>query len=103
MPSPAWENLDDFLQVDDFAVPAVITLQNLSTVSLNVIFDDPYLNAETGEYQADTSEPRILCKESDVVAVTRGDSVLVGGKTYDILTAFQSDGTGMAFCRLAPT
>lgn len=106
MPAPAWEDLDDFLQEDEFAVPAVITLQGGGTISLSVIFDDPYEGADLEDaYTKDTENPKAGCKESLVGAVRRGDSITItfhtGAQTFDILTAAQPDGTGWATLELA--
>lgn len=104
MRGPSWENLDDFLATDDdggFAQPAVIQFQAGGTRTIKVIFDDPYLNAQLGEYEADTSEPRISGKEVDMVGISHGDYVTVAGETFDVLSSPQADGTGWALVKLA--
>lgn len=104
MRGPSWENLDDFLQTDDnggFATPAVITFRNGSTRTINVHFDDPYLNAALGEYEADTSEPRCSGKETDMVGIVKGCTCLVTGELFDIMTSPQPDGTGWALFTMA--
>lgn len=106
MPAPAWEDLGEFLQDDDFAVPAVITLQGGGTIALSVVFDDPNVNAEMGDaYTRDTTLPQAMCREDLVAAVKRGDTIAItfhtGARTFDILTAPQPDGTGMAILELA--
>lgn len=110
MPSPAWENLDDFLDRDDFAVEALVEFQAGGTRTVWGIFDDPYMNAQLGEYEADTSKPRLLAKESDFAGVKRGDLVaiiqrdkagnIVSREEYDIMTGAQSTGDGMALLAL---
>lgn len=102
MPAPAWEDLGEFLDVDEFATEATITLQGGGTLQVTGIYDDPYLNAELGEYDMDTSRPRFTCAESAVPGVARGDTIEIGGTTYDVMSAPQSDGTGMAMLDLAP-
>lgn len=101
MPAPAWEDLDAFLNVDEFAVTATVHLQGGTTRAVRGIFDDPYLNAELGEYEFDTNRPRLTCKESDVIGVLRGDTVVIGSKTYDVLSTANPDGTGMAVLEMA--
>lgn len=97
MPSPSWENLDDFLSVDEFAVSAVIEDEDGGDIrQVTGIFDDPYLNAELGEYDMDTSKPRFLAKETELSGVRRGARVTIGAKIYDVLTGSQSTGDGMA-------
>ena len=98
---PAWEQLDEFLDVDEFAVEAALGLQAGGTRMISGIFDDPYLDAELGEYALDTSRPRLTCKSSDVGDARRGDTVTIEGKIYDVLTGPQHDGTGMATLDLA--
>ena len=97
MPLP-WDDLDAFLT--DFAVPVTLHAGGTDRV-IKAIYDDPYLNAQIGEYEADTSRPRLTCKESDVAGVVRGDTVIVEGTTYDVLSSPQGDGTGMAMLDLA--
>lgn len=103
MPTPSWDNLGAFLQPGDFAVTATITLQAGGTRLVQGIYDDPYLNADLGEYDADLSEPRFTCKLADVVGVKRGDSLTIAGEagTFDVLREPQGDGTGMAVLKLA--
>lgn len=101
MPKPAWEDLDAFLNVDEFAVSATVTFQDGTTMAVRGIFDDPYLNAELGEYELDSSRPRLTCKEADVIDVRRGDTVTIDGRVYDVLTTAQPDGTGMAQLEMA--
>ncbi len=105
MPSPSWENLDDFFDLDSsggFAVSAVIDIQGVGARTVNGIFDDPYLNADLGEYDTDTSAPRFTCKEIDVQGVGRGDYLTVNGTKYNIMTEPQSDGAGVAIIRMEP-
>lgn len=107
MPSPAWEDLDDFLSDDDFAFPAVIALQGGGQVSLSVIYDDPGEEARLGDaYTHDTTGPKAACKESLVGTVKRGDTITItfpaGPRQFDILRAPEGDGTGMATLHLAP-
>lgn len=102
MPTPAWDNLDAFVNTDDFAVLATVTLHDGAVRMVRGIFDDPYLNAQLGEYELDTSRPRFTCKEADVIGVLRGDTVEIDGRTFDVLTSAQPDGTGMAQLELAP-
>ena len=102
MPAPIWEHLSDFLDTDDFAVAATLHSQTGSPRQLCGLFDDPYVNTKIGEYEADASAPRFLCRQSDVRSVQRGDQMQIDGDWYVILTTPQFDGTGMATLKLAP-
>lgn len=101
MSTPSWENPDAFLQLDDFAIEATVTPQGGFSRVIRGIFDEPYLNAQLGEYEADASDPRLSCKETDVSDLSQKDKVQIESKTYYLLTAPQSDGTGFAVLRLA--
>ena len=101
MPQHAWEDLDTFLQVDEFATWATVRLQDGGERRIRGIFDDPYLNAELGEYELDSTRPRLTCRWADVRDVTRGDVVEIDGTVYDVVTNAQPDGTGMGLLALA--
>lgn len=111
MPAPSWEELDQFLAPEDFAVEARIEFQDGSKPrTVYGIFDDPYMNTELGEFDMDTSKPRLLAKVSDFAGVGRGEQVViverdrrgfvVTEKTYDVVTGPQSTGDGMAILAL---
>lgn len=106
MPSPAWEDPDDFLQEDDFAFPAVISLQGGATVSLSVIFDEPGMTARAGDFEHDTTGPTATCRADLVAGVKRSDSITItfptGARTFDVLKTPKPDGTGFAVLDLAP-
>lgn len=99
MPAPVWENLDDFLDLDTnggFAFPAVIQFRDAPSKTVSVIFDDPYFDAQVGEYVADTSSPRITGKESDLGRIRRGDTITIAGETFIATASAEPDGTGTA-------
>jgi len=101
MPSLDWEDLDDFLDANEFAVSGMLSFQAGGSQAVTVIFDDPYLNAQIGEYEMDTTSPRALGKLSELKDARRGDVLTIDGKDYDVLTGPQPDGTGMATLALA--
>lgn len=96
-----FEDINDFIDEDEFAVPAVIKLSSGAYRQVSVIFDAPYLDANTGEYDMDTVRPRVSGKFSDFTGVTRGDVVVVNNRNYDVLTEPQPDGTGWGMLELA--
>lgn len=100
MPNPVWDDLTVFVDTDDFAVVAVI-VQSGATRRVSCIFDDPYLDAQVGEYALDSSEPRITAKESDLIGIRRGAACTVAGKSWAVLDAPKPDGTGMAVLKLS--
>jgi hypothetical protein len=102
MLQPSWENLDDFLNTDEFAVTAVLLPQSGVSRQIVGLFDEPFMDAELGEYRMDQVAPRFMCRADQVGDVTRGDVLIVQGRTLDIMQAPMVDGTGMATIRLAP-
>ena len=101
---PSWENLDVFLQLDDvggFGTTATLQFTDGSERSVKGILDEPYLNAQLGEYEVDDVQPRFTCKAADVVGVKRRDCFLLGdGRKFFVMGFPQQDGTGMAVLKL---
>lgn len=101
MPKPAWEDLDAFLDPGDFATACVVHFQAGGTRPVTGLFDDPYLDAQVGEFVMDSSQPRLLAKASDLTGIKRGDWIVVPGEgTFDIMTSPQGDGNGMSMLKL---
>lgn len=97
MAAPAWERLDDFLSLDEFAVAAIFIPQaGAARDPVTVIFDEPFLNAELGEYDLSAGVPRALCKESDVAGLKKHDACLIGEVRFRLDHDPQPDGTGFA-------
>lgn len=111
MPKPSWENLDDFLELDDtggFAHRAVIERATGGNLTVTGIFDEPYMSADAGEYMMDTIQPRFMAKETDFPGVRRGDVFYLVdadgaqvGERLAVMTYPQGDGTGMATLALS--
>lgn len=101
MPAPDWEDLDAFLDEEEFATPVSVTRADGVVLTLSGIYEDQYLDAQLGEYRMDHERPRVWCKQSDVPGVRKGDTCTVDGITYDVMTEPQGDGTGMAMLELA--
>lgn len=100
--TPDWDDLETFLDLDDFAVEVRLFPAAGEPRTVPAIFDRPFLSADLGEYMAETEQPRITATEADLQGMTRGDRVDVAGTVYDVLGGPQPDGTGMATLPLAP-
>lgn len=97
MPAPAWERLDDFLNEDEFAVSAVFVPKNgIPRQPVAVIFDEPFFNAELGEYDISAGVPRASCKETDITGLKKHDACVIGGIRFRLDHDPQPDGTGFA-------
>lgn len=101
MPAPDWEDLDAFLDENEFADSVTVTRADGTVLTLSGIYEDQYLDARLGEYMMDSKRPRVWCKCADVPGVRRGDICTVAGIAYDVMTEPQGDGTGMAMLDLA--
>jgi len=103
MPKLPWEDLDQFL--DDktgFAITAELVPHSGAARSILGIFDEPSITAEAGrQYQHDTTNPTFQCKEESVAGVVRYDTLIIAGRSFDILEAPAVDGTGWAVLKLA--
>jgi hypothetical protein len=114
------EDLGVFFNEDEFGVQATFTLPgSAGTSSFTVIFDDAFLNPETGLLSLETTKPQATCQLSDVDALTaavaaansgspilpnqtvplRGLAVAIegapAGETYSLLQV-RPDGNGTA-------
>lgn len=98
---PAWDDLGAFLEPDEFATVATVTPQGGVPRSVTGIFDETFLNADLGEYDLDGTRPRFTATEADLAGLDRGDVAVIDGATFVVLTAPQTDGTGMAVLELA--
>lgn len=109
MPHPSWDNPEEFVDLDDFAVRGVIQFQDGTSREITGIYDGPYKMGKLGEYEQDTTEPKFTCVEGlcagarrgDALEVYEADGVTLFG-TFAIMTYPQPDGTGLEFLELTP-
>ena len=99
--TPAWDDLTVFVETDDFAVPAEISLSDGTTKTVNGIFDWPGVQAELGGYVQDDLLPAFTAIAADLKGVRKGDAITINGCLFDILSSPKPDGTGMAVLELA--
>lgn len=103
MTTPAWDNLDDFLDADDFAVVVQVTMRSGQTRRVRGIYDGPYRHAQLADTDRDTIAPTFTAKAADLAGIKRGDLVVIQGEgPFGVLTEPQPDGHGMAVLELAP-
>ena len=99
MTSPAWENLDVFFNVDDFATRATFSRAGVVLRSVDGIFDEPVLDAQIGEYVSGRGEPRLTCKSVDVLSIKKHDTATIAavpGATFEVVSDPNHDGAGTA-------
>jgi hypothetical protein len=101
---PSWDDLDAFLDTDDFASLATITLAS-GTVLPDIagVFEEPGMSAALGTFEMDTTRPTFMCKWADVSAVRRGDLLVVEGGNYEAHKTPVRLGDGMAVVTLEPS
>lgn len=107
MPAPAWEDLGQFFDTDDFATTAIfVNADALPSGPVPGIYDDPYMDKQLGEYTQDASEPRFTCQARHVAAVKKHNEVTIAsmpGRKYAVLHDPKFDGTGTCVIYLART
>jgi hypothetical protein len=94
---PFDEDLDEFLDVDEFADGAIYTPTGGSSSTVLGIFDDGYLEQFGGSVE--DAAPTFLCKASSVPNLAQGDAFIIRGVTYESF-GNEPDGTGMVRIRL---
>lgn len=62
---------------------------------LKGIFDNAHFLKEIGDMDIDSTQPRLTCVEADVTKVSKEDTVVIDGVTYEVTKKPQTDGTGM--------
>ncbi|WP_322009229.1 hypothetical protein [Paraburkholderia sp. J12] len=101
---PSWDDLDAFLDPDEFASLATITLANGTVLeSVAGVFEEPGMFATLGTFEQDTTRPTFTCKWSDVTRMRRGDSLVVEGGNYEAHKTPMRTGDGMAVVYLEPS
>lgn len=91
MHQPAWDNLDDFLDPGDFAVPAVCE----DGRSFPVIIEERYFSHDLGGYIMDAPEPWAIAKQSDGAGLKKRNRLTINNVVYFLTDDPQPDGTGM--------
>lgn len=84
------EDLDAFLDEDEFAVAALYD----GTASILGIFDNGYGEAPLGLVGVGGTEPRFRCKAADVDADPADKTLVIDGTSWTIVRG-EPDGTGL--------
>lgn len=89
-----------FFNPDEFGVGAILTSSSSGSEREVVgIFDNQHLSLDLGAGSVSTSELQFMCRTSDAVGFTQGDTLDMDGVVYEI-TDVQPDGTGITVLRL---
>jgi len=95
-------NEDLYAYVRTFGVAITFSLANNTTLNtdsqgqpLKGIFDNAYYLQDIGDMDMDNTQPRLTCVEADVTNVSKQDTVVINGVTYEVTKKPQPDGTGM--------
>lgn len=99
MPSPSWEDLTEFFADDSdggFAIEANIQLAAGSFRTINVIYDEPFIQTDIPDGGfVRGADIYFTAVEADVRDVEDNDVVQVNGESLYI-KSIKPDGTGMA-------
>jgi len=94
----AVESADDraiFVGIDDFGVAATYTPSGGAGITVNGIFDNDFIEVETGAgVGVALQQPRFQCRTADVASAAEGDALVINAVNYTIRIV-QDDGTGM--------
>lgn len=77
--------------LEDFGIAAVIN----GTINVTGIFDDKFKMVDELGQEIESALPQLLCRSTDVAAVTDGMTCVVNGTNYVVRTV-EPDGTGFA-------
>jgi len=89
------DDLNLFLEVDDFAVVATYTPAGKRSFALNGIFDNPHASITATQMMDVTiPQPKFLCRTVDVPNAAEGDAIKVASITYTVRIVL-TDGLGM--------
>lgn len=97
---PVETSADRLIMLNDFGVNVTYTVQNGSPVTIKGIFDNQFIEVDSGgSVGFAVQEPRLHCRTEDVPNATEGDTFVVSGVTY-LSRVVQDDGTGMTLMQL---
>lgn len=102
MPALPWEDLSEFLSLDEFAVTVSLWRGGAQLRSFPALYDEPSSDASLGDRRFDTTEPMISTTEANLAGVTRGDEIRMGSRRFDVLASPEVMGDGWARLRIAP-
>ena len=86
----------------DFGQTINVTDSIGSSANIVAIFDNEYTEVDIGEAGVQSTQPKLLCRTTDVSNLTEGDLCVIDSTNYFIQIR-QDDGTGMTelFLRVA--
>lgn len=88
------EDLDQFFEEKDFAIPATFTRGTATIAECMVNFDATVDTVQVESAEIATDAPSLLTKTANVVGVRKKDVVALAGKTYKVRFVLD-DGTGV--------
>lgn len=88
------EDLTEFFDTDDFAVPATI-----GAATVYGIFDNAYYGIP-GEAPITGTQPMFMAASSDLSAVVAGTTLVINSVTYTATGPAHADGTGVSVVTL---
>lgn len=97
-----WEDLDDFFDIDEFAINATLIMRSPSVDDLALvgIFNTPYAKRDFGAFVVDADDPYFLTKwHDDFVHARKGDTLRITQadvtEDFFIDSGAQNSGTGV--------
>jgi len=88
------EDLDSFLNTDDFAIAATYTPAGGTAKTVHGIFDNGFEGMGDGTVEVEATIPTFLVKAADVPSAAQGDALKVVSTDF-LVKSVQPDGTGL--------
>jgi hypothetical protein len=95
------ESLRLFFEETEFGVEVILDPDSFRT-PVKGLFDNEFLQVDSGIGSYAMSEPMVMCATADVAAVSEGDALEIDGVSFTV-KSIQPDGTGMTNLMLART
>ena len=92
--SPFAEDLTPFFDPAGLGVAASFIPAGGSAKTVNGVFEDEYVDIDSGGVGIDGSGPKFICAAADVPGVKQGDALIVNAVSYTVADV-QPDGSGI--------
>lgn len=88
-------DLDTFLDSGEFGVDITY-----NSGTIKGIYDNAFVQDQQDDIGVETLNPQVIVKSSDVSGIAHGNTMTIGGSTYNVI-GIQQDGTGLTIILLS--
>jgi len=94
MMAPFAEDLTPFFDPAGLGVAASYTPAGGAAKTINGVFEDEYVEINSGDVGVEGSGPKFICAAADVSGVKQGDALVINSVSYTV-SEVQPDGAGV--------